>query len=186
MGRKSADEAFNAHLISREEFEQSGQSITKNRNLIVRCKEKFLPWDAAAPIILGKVAFDLDMPIESKNCIFVEEEVPSEPRPGTVSLSPSSKRWRLWPNPFRRVKTMQHTESSSSSEEVFLDSDSFLQSPRSDSLASPRVNGGQSPGKRFVRTNIPTTAQIASLNLKDGQNTIAFSFSTRVLGRTQV
>ncbi|XP_078447052.1 lipin family protein [Wolffia australiana] len=186
MNRKSAEEVFEAHRVSKEEFESSSQSIVKNKNLVLRFRGKYLTWDAAAPIILGKVVFDLDMPVDCKNCIFIEEDGSSgcNPSPSTLTMSPSSRRWRLWP--IRRVKTLQRTESSSSSEEVFLDSDSFLQSPRSDSLVSNRLNDGQSPGKCFVRTNCPTTEQIASLNLKEGQNTIAFSFSTRVLGRQQV
>ncbi|CAA6656851.1 unnamed protein product [Spirodela intermedia] len=177
MGLKSANAAFEAHRISREEFESSGQSIVKNKNLIVRFKEKYLPWDVAAPLVLGKAAFGLEIPIDVKNCI--------SPR-HTHNVPSSSRRWRLWPIPFRRVRTLQRTDTSSSSEDVFLDSDSFLQSPRTDSIGSPRINGNESSRKHFIRTNIPTTKQIESLKLKDGQNTIAFSFSTRVLGKQQV
>ncbi|XP_008242840.1 PREDICTED: phosphatidate phosphatase PAH1 [Prunus mume] len=89
------------------------------------------------------------------------------------------RRWRLWPMPFRRVKTLEHTSSNSSNEDEFVDSESGLQNSQLE--ATP-----ESPQKQFVRTNVPTNEQIASLNLKEGQNMITFSFSTRVWGTQQV
>uniref|UniRef100_A0A1D1XDE8 phosphatidate phosphatase n=1 Tax=Anthurium amnicola TaxID=1678845 RepID=A0A1D1XDE8_9ARAE len=188
MGEKSASEAFEAHRVSKEEFESSASEIVKNENLIVRYKEKYLPWDMAAPFVLGMAVFGVDLSLDPKNFIPVEEEDESQASQDThaISPSPSSRRWRLWPIPFRRVKTLQHTDSSSSTEDVFVDSDSSLQSPHAEEMASSSGNDNQSSCKQFMRTNIPTTEQIASLKLKDGQNTIAFSFSARVLGNQQV
>ncbi|XP_022767462.1 phosphatidate phosphatase PAH1-like isoform X2 [Durio zibethinus] len=95
------------------------------------------------------------------------------------------ERWRLWRIPFRRVKTLEHKSSNSSSEEVFVDTEPGLHNSRSDS--TPAFSGRtESPHKQFFRTNVPTNEQIASLNLKDGQNMVTFSFSTRVLGKQQV
>ncbi|MQM12344.1 hypothetical protein Taro_045264, partial [Colocasia esculenta] len=188
MGQKSAGEAFEAHRISKEEFELSGSEIVKKGNLIVRFKEKYLPWDVAAPIVLGVAAFGLDFSLDLKNFVPIEEEEASQASQDlrVLSPSPSTRRWRLWPIPFRRVKSFQHRSSNSSVEDVFVDSDSGLQSPPDESMASLSGTGIQSPRKQFLRTNIPITEQIASLKLKDGQNTIAFSFSTRVLGKQQV
>ncbi|XP_077212857.1 lipin family protein [Tasmannia lanceolata] len=187
MGLGSADEVFNAHRITKEEFIVSRESIIKNESLIVRFKERYLPWDKAAPIILGMAAFGLHLPAEPKDDIPVEQdETPKirEDNPG-LSSTPSGRRWRLWPIPFRRVKSLQHTNSNCSSEEVFVDSESCLQSPNAEPTST--ANGdNESPRKQFLRTNLPTSEQIASLNLKDGQNMIAFIFSTRVLGKQQV
>uniref|UniRef100_A0A0D9WHD8 LNS2/PITP domain-containing protein n=1 Tax=Leersia perrieri TaxID=77586 RepID=A0A0D9WHD8_9ORYZ len=77
-----------------------------------------------------------------------------------------------------------------SAEEVFqqhlvLEEDFKLSGP-SILKNAPENNINQSPRKQFVRTLIPTSEQVASLNLKEGQNIITFSFSTRVLGRQQV
>ncbi|MBO8631187.1 hypothetical protein INO08_15890, partial [Staphylococcus aureus] len=40
--------------------------------------------------------------------------------------------------------------------------------------------------KKVVKSIVPTSEQLASLNLKDGQNVITFTFSTAMLGRQQV
>ncbi|XP_043696573.1 phosphatidate phosphatase PAH1-like [Telopea speciosissima] len=187
MGMGPAGVAFDAHCISEEEFKASAALITKNENLIVRFKERYLTWDKAAPVILGMAAFGLDLPVEPKDAIPVEQDEspkPQEDDSGATS-SPSSRRWRLWPIPFRRVKTLQHTTSNLSTEEVFVDSEPGSQNPP---LEPSPTSGGDSESrhKQIVRTIVPTTEQIASLNLKEGQNMVTFSFSTRVLGTQKV
>ncbi|KAJ1686560.1 hypothetical protein LUZ63_017950 [Rhynchospora breviuscula] len=200
MGRISAEEIFEAHRISEEEFRSSGPSIIKNSNLIVRIDNDYFPWYKAAHIVLGKAVFGPKFSVEVKDAIPVEE------REDTIGISPSfSRRWRLWPIPFRMSRSLQRTDSSAS-DELFLDSESFLQSPTEDQASefSSGVGGGSSsnkndssfsnydnsvgdtPRKQFVRANTPTNEQIASLNLKEGQNMVAFSFSTRVLGKQEV
>ncbi|CAL5334869.1 unnamed protein product [Camellia sinensis] len=187
MGLNAAAEVFDAHRISEEAFKLSAASITKNENLVVRFHDRYLPWDKAAHVVLGVAAYGSDLPVEAKDAILVEhDETPKAGDDGSVITStPSGRRWRLWPNPFRRVKTLEHTTSNASSEEVFVDSESGsqnfppVQTPTSSS-------GGESPHKQLLRTNVPTTEQIASLNLKEGQNMVTFSFSTRVLGMQQV
>ncbi|XP_019053619.1 PREDICTED: phosphatidate phosphatase PAH1-like isoform X3 [Nelumbo nucifera] len=186
MGLGPAGEAFDAHCISEEEFKSSSASIIKNENLVIRFKQKYLLWDKAAPLIVGMAAFGLDLPVEPKDTIPVDQETPKpkEETPETTS-SPSGRRWRLWPIPFRRVKTLQHASSSSSNEEVFVDSESGLRNPHAQP-SQTSSGGSDSPHKQLLRTNVPTTEQIASLNLKEGQNVVTFSFCTRVLGIQQV
>ncbi|CAO2839585.1 unnamed protein product [Amaranthus hypochondriacus] len=192
MGLAAADEVFNAHRISEEEFTTTSSSLIKNENLIIRYNEKYLQWEQAAPFVLGLAAFGVNLPIESKDAIPVEQEVTSN-----LGLhdsgSASGRRWRLWPIPFRRVKTLpRSTSNTSESEEVFVDSESFSRSPSVNITGtSPcdtpfSVTGSKSAHKKIVRTNIPTNDQISSLNLKEGQNDVTFSFSTRVLGLQQV
>ncbi|KAJ8471071.1 hypothetical protein OPV22_025414 [Ensete ventricosum] len=185
VGCNSAEEFFEAHRISEEEFEASGSSIIKNGNLVVRYGNKYLHWDKAAHIILGKAVFGPNISLEPKDCIPVEHEDAAKLKEDAIGVSPSSsRRWRLWPIPFRRYRSLQHSNSNSSNEDLFVDSESGLQSPNAEKVANGNMN--QSPRKQYIRTNIPTNEQIASLNLKEGQNMIAFSFSTRVLGRQQV
>ncbi|KAJ7972491.1 Phosphatidate phosphatase PAH1 [Quillaja saponaria] len=187
IGLGAAAEAFEAHRISAEEFKSAATSIIKNPNLIVKFREKYLLWEKAAPLVLGMATFGLDLPVNPKDVIPVEQDntlKSTDDDPGTTPTS-SGRRWRLWPNPFRRVRTLEHTSSNSSNEEIFVDSESDLQN----SFVEPTPASGSSlgsPHKQFIRTNVPTNEQIESLNLKEGQNLVTFSFSTRVLGMQQV
>ncbi|XVE76295.1 hypothetical protein DITRI_Ditri12bG0160600 [Diplodiscus trichospermus] len=187
MGLDAAAEVFEAHRISEEEYKNNAVSIIKNANLIIRFGERYFPWEKAAPIVLGMAAFALDLAVEPQDAIAVEQDESSNPKgdDSVVTSSSSGRRWRLWPIPFRRVKTLEHTGSNSSSEEVFVDTESGLQNLLAGS--TPTSSGSiESPHKQFIRTYVPTNEQIASLNLRDGQNMITFSFSTRVLGTQQV
>lgn len=184
MGLEAAAEAFDAHRISAEEFTNSSASIISNENLIVRYRERYLLWEKAAHLVLGVAAFGLDLPFEPKDAIPVEQDGTPQPRDDDSGNTPSSgRRWRLWPIPFRRVKTLEHASSNSTNEDVFIDSES-VNSAVVSTMASHNGNG--SPHKQLIRTNVPTNEQIASLNLKEGQNIITFSFSTRVWGRQKV
>lgn len=174
MGISTAAETFNAHRIPSEEFQISATSIIKNDSLIVKIDDKYFTWDKAAHIVLGMAAYGLQMPIDPNDSIPVEDSgLPSTP----------SRRWRLWPIPFRRVKTLDHNTSNLSGEDVFLDSESVFDSPQA---VETTPTSSASPQKQFVRTQTPTTEQISSLNLKEGQNMVSFIFSTRVLGVQKV
>lgn len=181
MGLSTASETFNAHRIPEEEFKISAASIIKNDSLVVKIEDKYFTWDKVAHIVLGMAAYGLEMPVEPKDAIPVDSSGPNE---GTGLVStPSGRIWRLWPIPFRRIKTLDHNNSNLSSEDVFLDSESVFDSPKP---VETTPTSAQSPKKQFVRTQVPTTEQIASLNLKDGQNMVSFIFSTRVLGVQKV
>ena len=186
MGFDAAAEAFNAQRVSAEEFKNSASSILKNGNLIIRFRGQYLPWEKAAHIALGIAAFGLDLSIETKDAIPVEQDNTPKSKNDDSGLAstPSGRKWRLWSIPFRRVKTLEHTNSASSNEEEFVDSESVLPDSQVETLTSQSRK--ESPRKQLVRTNVPTSEQIASLNLKDGQNIVTFTFSTRVLGRQQV
>ncbi|XVF55355.1 hypothetical protein PTKIN_Ptkin06aG0030600 [Pterospermum kingtungense] len=187
MGLDAAAAAFEAHRISEEEYKNNATSIIKNENLIIRFGERYFSWEKAAPIILGMAAFGLELDVEPQDAIPVEQNESSYPKDDDSAVTPASsgRRWRLWPIPFRRVKTLEHSSSNASSDEIFVDTESGLLNSVADStpVSSGRI---ESPRKQFIRTNVPTNEQIASLNLKDGQNMITFSFSTRVLGTQQV
>ncbi|GJN14633.1 hypothetical protein PR202_gb01481 [Eleusine coracana subsp. coracana] len=182
MGRESAEEAFQQHLICEEDFKSSGLSIIKNSNLIVKADNKYFPWSKVSHVILGKAVYGPDFCIEPADAIPVEHPETPSSRDGSLGMSPSSRRWRLWPIPFRISRSLQRSNSDSS-EDIFLDTETVL-SPMDEQM--PEQSKSQSPRKQFVRTLIPTSDQVASLNLKEGQNLVTFSFSTRVLGRQQV
>ncbi|KAI4294977.1 hypothetical protein MLD38_040753 [Melastoma candidum] len=181
IGLTAAAEAFKEHQISADEFLYSSASIMQNENLVVRYRDLYLTWEKAAPIVLGLATFGLEMPIEPKHAIQVEIEEMLKPDDGVLTPGSSGRRWSLWPIPFRRVKTLQHESSNSSSEELFVDTESSSQN-----VATTSANLESKSPRKQVRTNVPTNDQIASLNLKEGQNVVTFSFSTRVLGKQQV
>lgn len=185
MGRVSAKETFDAHQVSEYEFKTSGKFIVNNGNLILRYKEMYFPWDKAVNLVVGKAVYgsgfscDLmdQIPVEHKEMASTREDVQG------ASLSSSySRRWRLWPIPFRRSRTLQLTNNDSSNEDIFVVTEPGRQNPH----VEPISDTNASAGKQHLRTYIPTTEQIAFLNLKEGQNMVAFSFSTRVLGKQQV
>ncbi|XP_054793765.1 phosphatidate phosphatase PAH1-like [Prosopis cineraria] len=184
IGMVAAVKAFESHRICADEFKVSAPSIIKNENLIIKIKERYLPWEKAAPLVLGMAVFGLDLPVEPKDTIPVEQDDALKSRDDDHGSARSGRRWRLWPIPFRKVKTIEHTSSNSSNDEVFVDSESGLQNSLGES--SPTAGSHRSPHKQLVRTNVPTNEQIASLNLNEGQNLVTFSFSTRVLGKQQV
>ncbi|KAL2566014.1 hypothetical protein AAZV13_19G140100 [Glycine max] len=183
MGLVAAAEVFEAHRISAEEFRSSALSIIKNENLVLKFRERYLLWEKAAPLVLGMTVFGLDLPVEPKDTIPVGQDDAVKAKNDAPGPASSGRRWRLWPMPFRRVKTIDHTDSVSS-EEVFVDSESDWQTSVVE--PSPTSARHESPRKQFVRTNVPSNEMIASLNLKDGQNLVTFSFSSRVLGTQQV
>ncbi|KAL2344999.1 hypothetical protein Fmac_006284 [Flemingia macrophylla] len=184
MGFVAAAEAFEAHRVSVEEFRSSAASIIKNENLVLKFRESYLLWEKAAPLVLGMTAFGLDLPVDPKDTIPVGQDDAIKATVDSPGPASSGRRWRLWPIPFRKVKTLEHTNSDVSGEEVFVDSESDWQT----SVAEPSPTSAkhESPRKQFVRTNVPSNEMIASLNLKDGQNLVTFSFSSRVLGTQQV
>lgn len=182
MGRESAEEAFQQHLVHEEDFKSSGSTIIKNANLIVKVDNNYFPWTKVSHVILGKAVFGSKFSIEPTDAIPVEHQETPNSREDSLRMSPSSRRWRLWLNPFRITRSLQRSNSDSS-EDIFLDSESVLSPMDEQTLEN---NKSQSPRKQFVRTLIPTSEQVASLNLKEGQNLVTFSFSTRVFGKQQV
>ncbi|KAL1549481.1 phosphatidate phosphatase [Salvia divinorum] len=183
MGSRAAENVFDANLISPEEFKASGELIVKNQNLIVKLQGKYFPWRKVAHVVLGIAAFDLELPLNPNDVIHVDMGMTDAEDDDSGMPSTPSRRWRLWPIPFRRVKTLEHT-SSMSSDEAYLDSEAV--SPSHSASTTPGCPTTESPRKQIIRTNVPTTDQIESLNLKEGQNMVNFVFSTRVLGPQKV
>lgn len=180
MGAIAAAEAFDAHCISEEEFKLSSASIVKNENLVARIHGNYLPWDKAAPLIIGMAVYDMELIVEPSDAIPVEQEDETETRidESGVSSTPTGRGWRLWSIPFRRVKTIENT----TTEDIVTDSEPGSQQPIE---ATPRPNK-ESPQKQLMRTNVPTSDQIASLDLKEGQNLVTFISNSRVLGPQKV
>ncbi|KAG5069277.1 hypothetical protein JHK85_001654 [Glycine max] len=65
----------------------------------------------AAPLVLGMTVFGLDLPVEPKDTILVGLDDAVKAKNDAPGPASSGRRWRLWPMPFRRVKTIDHTDS---------------------------------------------------------------------------
>lgn len=177
MGVGAAALAFDGEKLNLEKFKALGPSVLKNDKLVVRIGGQYFPWDAAEPIILGMASFGQECIFESKGMIAVDK-VAKAPE-GELSIVPSGGSWRLWPFSFRKSKTMDSTQPA-------LDD-----SKGTDSVISFESNQDKSMNKtravkRVMRSTIPTSEEVASLNLKEGQNVITFTFSTPMLGRQKV
>ncbi|KAJ8570699.1 hypothetical protein K7X08_037671 [Anisodus acutangulus] len=130
---------------------------------------------------------DMELPVEYADVIPVKREETSKPGEydSGISSVPSGRLWTLWPNLFRRVRTLENSNCNSSNEEVIVDYESSsLHQPIEPTVITQ--GSKESPQEQFVRTNSPTSGHITSLNLKEGQNMVTFIFSTRVLGEQKV
>lgn len=188
MGTEAAAKAFDSKRVSKEEFQSSGAVIIKNEKLVVRIRGRYFPWSAAAPIVLGRAAFGLEAPAELEGEILVEDiETKAQKNYTSDSNVPSGGGWRLWPFTFRRPKTPENSipVRSFSNPEVIVNRDAALQST-CDKALELKNSYSSPPQKHKVRTNLPTSEQLASLNLKEGQNMITFTFLTSVWGNQQV
>lgn len=181
MGTEAAAQAFDSQKLSLEDFHNSGAAITKNEKLVVKIGGRYFPWDAAAPIILGMVSFVFEEPVNPEGAIPVEWIENTLGRCTSDSFVTSGGGWKIWPFTFRRIKSAPMAPK----DQPMVNPEAALQSSFDRALAI-KSDFYRRSGRHKVRSNIPTSEQLASLNLKDGQNIITFTFSTRMLGKQQV
>ncbi|KAI4321521.1 hypothetical protein MLD38_034891 [Melastoma candidum] len=129
----------------------------------------------------GMVSFGSDEIFEPKGMIAVDKnETTVEIMPSKAivptdvpskDIVPAGANWR-WPFSFKRAR----------SRKVMNDGRNVIGRAKSmDDRPLLKANV-----KRKVRTTTPTSEQLASLNLKEGCNSITFSFCTSMLGKQQV
>ncbi|KAK6256619.1 hypothetical protein QUC31_000078 [Theobroma cacao] len=183
MGAEAASQAFDAEKLDSKKFGSLGPTAVKNDRLVVRIGGSYFPWDAAAPILLGMIAFGSEEIFELQGMIpvdRVEKSVEVDPSKAIVSHSGS---WRLWPFSLKRTRSRKAVQpapvdirgldaENAADGTVVSDDDKNL-------LKARQV-------KKMIRAITPTSEQLAALNLKDGMNHITFTFSTAMLGKQQV
>ncbi|KAH9758290.1 phosphatidate phosphatase [Citrus sinensis] len=106
---------------------------------------------------------------------------PAAGNPAKITVSPGGS-WRLWPF-FRRSrsgKAMQPVISGTKSSDTEVASDSINDRDGNRSVCKTNV------AKKKIKVLTPTSEQLASLNLKEGKNSVTFTFSTAMLGKQQV
>ncbi|KAH0909973.1 hypothetical protein HID58_033294 [Brassica napus] len=161
MGAEAASQAFKSEKLDMETFASLGPSVLENDKLILKIGGCYFPWEAAAPIILGVVSFGTAQVYEPKGMIAVDQNE----KPGDAS-TPEGGSWNLWP--FSSRKSKNDTEVSSK--------DAGEPEEKQQEKPLPR------PVKKMVRALAPTSEQLASLDLKEGMNTVNFTFSTNIVG----
>ncbi|KAL3693544.1 hypothetical protein R1sor_007195 [Riccia sorocarpa] len=156
---------------------------TSNEKLVVLVGGRQYPW--TAPVVLGLLAFGQ----------FRFTPAPSLPTaPGEQALvvasgqttrstfsGPPSSGWRLWPFG-RSARTPEQVDASAL---LSGDNDALKRATSRITNEYIRRNGFYKKPRK-VRSNCPSSQQLASLNLKEGANKITFTFVTRVLGKQQV
>ncbi|GAY39501.1 hypothetical protein CUMW_044790 [Citrus unshiu] len=106
---------------------------------------------------------------------------PAAGNPAKITVSPGGS-WRLWPF-FRRSrsgKAMQPVISGTKSSDTEVASDSINDRDGNRSVCKTNM------AKKKIKVLTPTSEQLASLNLKEGKNSVTFTFSTAMLGKQQV
>lgn len=91
--------------------------------------------------------------------------------------------WKLWPFSFKRSNSRKGTPSPV---DDCTDFDIKKASDRNIAVDGEASIFKHQVEKKMVRSISPTSEQLASLNLKDGGNTVTFTFYTAMLGKQQV
>ncbi|OIW14878.1 hypothetical protein TanjilG_30597 [Lupinus angustifolius] len=102
--------------------------------------------------------------------------------PSTLNPSPSGN-WRVWPFSLRRSGSKSPLPPTPSDAK----NTTFTNSPEN-TIREDADKNELKPNfmKKKVRENTPTSEQVSLLNLKEGRNTVIFTFSTAMLGKQQV
>ncbi|GAV88301.1 LOW QUALITY PROTEIN: Lipin_N domain-containing protein/LNS2 domain-containing protein [Cephalotus follicularis] len=178
----AASQAFDTNKLDIGKFDL-GSTVVKNDMLVVKIGGRHFPWEVTVPIILWMVTFGYQEILESKAMIAVDQvEQSFEGNISKVVVSPGGS-WNLWPFSFKRSrsrKAMQLPPSDARSSDAENASESTIVMVGDKNVLHSKVV------KKTVRAKTPTSEQIASLNLKEGRNTVTFTFSTAMLGRQQV
>lgn len=183
MGADAASQAFDSEKVGHEKFNSLGSSIVKNDKLVVRIDGQYFPWDVAAPIVLGMVAFGQGQNLHLQGMIPVDKEEKGLERELSRTIARSSGSWRLWPFNFGITRTDSTHSAPDRTNQI--DARNSSESIK-DMAGDNEMHEINSKKKKVVRLIVPTSEQLASLNLKDGCNVVTFTFSTAMLGRQQV
>lgn len=110
----------------------------------------------------------------------VEKSLTGDPSKSSVA---SRGGWRIWPFSFRKSRSkkgLQPVLKDVRNSDVENASESTMGMGEDKNVLKPKV------ARKIVREMTPTSEQLASMNLKEGRNTVTFTFSTAMLGKQQV
>ncbi|XP_057973646.1 phosphatidate phosphatase PAH2 [Malania oleifera] len=182
MGAEAASQAFDSEKLDLDKFASLGPDVIKNDRLIVRIGSHYFPWYAAASIILRMVSFGSEQLLEPEGIIAVDQVEKTQEADPSKSIVVHNGSWRIWPFSLKRsrsMKPLQPTLNGTGSSDAQNASESRIGMGGDKSVIKTMVT-------KKIRTKTPTSEQLALLNLKEGRNTVTFTFSTAVLGNQQV
>ncbi|XP_077213369.1 phosphatidate phosphatase PAH2-like isoform X2 [Tasmannia lanceolata] len=181
MGSQAASQVFDFEKVDLDKFTALGPSVLKNDRLVVRIGGRYLPWDSATPAILGMVSYGEDEIFEPEGSIAVDKVGTTLQGELSGAIVTSGGSWRLWPFSFRKSKGVKYILSAPHGTKM-MDADN---TSKGASDITGYKNMPKTRATKMVRSLVPTSEQLASLNLKDGRNVITFTFSTAVLETRQ-
>ncbi|XP_008298783.1 phosphatidate phosphatase LPIN2 [Stegastes partitus] len=184
-------EKFMEHIITYNEFAEN-PAIIDNPNLVVRIANRYYNWTLAAPLILSMQAFQKNLPKATEEA-WVKEKMPKKPG-----------RWWFWRK--SSVKQLSSETKLERQESLTRESPALHQAPETQQKAAEwssddetkelnAVAPALTPTER-VQTEGPapapchsykkslrlSSAQIASLKLREGPNDVTFSITTQYQG----
>ncbi|KAJ8762346.1 hypothetical protein K2173_007504 [Erythroxylum novogranatense] len=95
----------------------------------------------------------------------------------------STRSWTLWPFSLQRSRSRKLTQpdvNDTESSPAEKESDTNIPAEKDTNQQNPELT------KRMLKAKTPTSEQLASLNLKEGRNSVTFTFSTSMLGKQEV
>ncbi|XP_058097114.1 phosphatidate phosphatase PAH2 isoform X4 [Magnolia sinica] len=187
MGADAASQAFDTEKVDLKKFSDLGPSVMENDNLVVKIGGRYFPWDVAAPIVLGMVSFGPGLTFPPEGMIAVDQVEKTLEGDLSRAVAPSGGSWRLWPFSFRKSKSeISVCPARDGPKGKGAEADNNASENSREATGENKANKAWTPKKKAVRVIVPTSEQLASLNLKEGRNVITFTFSTAMLGRQQV
>ncbi|KAI3913225.1 hypothetical protein MKW92_040247 [Papaver armeniacum] len=182
MGVLAASQAFEAEKMA---FTSLLPSLLKDDRLVVKIGGQYFPWDAGAHIISQIYSSTHEQISEPKGMIAVDQVVKSLEDDASTTVATSGGSWGIWPFTFKK-------SASTNSVQSVLDG---TKESQADNVAESinNIAGDNKPEEAKIskkrtkaKSIVPTSEQLKTLDLKEGQNEVTFTFSTAMLGKQRV
>jgi phosphatidate phosphatase LPIN len=185
MGVDVASQAFDAEKLDVNRFTSLGPEVVKDDRLVVKIDGRYFPWDVAGHIVLRMVSSGSEQIFEPTGMIAVDKVEKSLTGDPSKSSIASGGGWRIWPFSLRKSRSKKGLQPvlndvRNSDAENASESTTGMDGDGDKDAFKPKVV------RKIVRAMTPTSEQLASMNLKEGRNTVTFTFSTAMLGKQQV
>ncbi|GMH32205.1 hypothetical protein BSKO_00039 [Bryopsis sp. KO-2023] len=185
-----AQAAFEENMIHKDQFALCGLTLCKSPDLVCRIGGTLYPWNAAAPMVLGMLAFggNWDSLIQDGSRYSVGGSPISKGSPLARKVSGG---WRLWPFGSWRGRPVNKSGDLSPIDTEIppspTDPDRFGNAPEPNDpfMTHPPSNLRYKSSRKKHRvvtkkTLNPTSDQLGVLNLKNGRNVIEFHIGSNI------
>ncbi|KAI3947691.1 hypothetical protein MKX01_034356 [Papaver californicum] len=182
MGVDAASQAFEAEKMA---FTSLLPSLLKDDRLVVRIGGQYFPWDAGAHIISQIYSPTHEQISEPKCMIAVDQVVKSLDDDASTTVGTSGGSWGIWPFTFKKSAS---TNSVQSVLDGTKDSQADNVAESINNIAGDKKTEEAKISKKRTKAKsiVPTSEQLNTLDLKEGQNAVTFTFSTAMLGKQRV